>query len=418
MLKKLFLFFWFFCFIYKPEFIFIPHSINMFMGIIGLILSTRNKVRDIILYRTDARVISIVRLILPFVIISVFSMIINTSTDMKFIRYGISVFLAYYGAYWLSYMFYKCYGSLNVKIIVMYLLYATLLHQFIALIMFFDYSIYNLLQSLVRIDASGLEAMDRTAGFRLQGLGASFFTAGLIYGYVLIMLALAIKQGEFNSKEQPWIMASYFLITAVGIMMARTTIVGFALGLLIIISYYATSWRKFFKTFIRLGFILCLLCVVVIKIYPSLLSDFEGLFEFAFELVNNYKNSGELHSGTTDRLLEMWGTIPDNFKTWLIGDARWVDADGRHYYMRVDVGYLRNLWYFGLIGTLTYLLYNLKSLKLVLDRRCVFNKVVGRYAWITLFLYTLVINTKGPIDLLLYIFPFLFIDKNVYFQKS
>lgn len=411
MLKKLFLFFWFFCFLYKPEFIFIPHSINMFMGFIGLILSTRTNVKNIINSRTDARINDIIKLILPFMIISVFSMIINMSSDMKFIRYGMSVFLAYYGAYWLAYMFYKCYGTLNLKILVRYLLFATLFHQLIALIMFFDSSIYNILQSFVRSDASAMEAMDRTLGIRLQGLGASFFTAGLIYGYVLIILALALKQGVFNTKEQSFILTSYMFITLVGIMMARTTIVGFAIGLVILFSYYVTSFSKFIKTFISFVLIISVLYIAVIYIYPSILSDFEGLFAFAFEIINNYNDSGEIQSGTTDSLLEMWGTIPSTLKTWLIGDARWTAADGRHYYMKVDVGYLRNLWYFGLIGTFIYLLYNFNSLKLVLDRRCVFNKNVGCYAWIALFLYTLIINTKGPIDLLLYIFPFLFIDK-------
>ena len=150
---------------------------------------------------------------------------------------------------------------------------------------------------------------------------------------------------------------------------------------------------------------------IVIKINPDLMLEFEELFDFAFELVNNYQDTGELQSGTTDKLLSMWETLPDTLKTWLIGDARWTAADGRHYYMEVDVGYLRNLWYFGIIGTVIYLIYNLKTLKLILNRKCVFDAKVGKYAWIFLFIYTLILNTKGPIDLVFYIIPFLFIDR-------
>ena len=217
LLKKLFLFFCFFCFIYKPEFIFIPHSINLFMGSMGILLSLRNNVKKYISLHTQANLRSIIRLITPFVVISIISIIVNFSSDTRFIRYGISVILAYYGAYWLAYMFYKFYGTLNAKILIYYLLYATLLHQLIALIMFFDYSIYSLLQSLVRSNESAMDAMDRTLGFRLQGLGASFFTAGMIYGYVLIMLSLGVRQGLFNTRIQPWILFFYVFITIVGL---------------------------------------------------------------------------------------------------------------------------------------------------------------------------------------------------------
>ena len=51
----------------------------------------------------------------------------------------------------------------------------------------------------------------------------------------------------------------------------------------------------------------------------------------------------------------MWKTIPDNLKTWIIGDARYVDSVNGGYYMHTDVGYLRVLWYGGVIGLFLYL---------------------------------------------------------------
>ena len=77
---------------------------------------------------------------------------------------------------------------------------------------------------------------------------------------------------------------------------------------------------------------------------------------YAFELFDKYRDSGEIQSNSFDLTKKMWQTLPDNLLTWIIGDAKYVDENGG-YYMHVDVGYLRILFYGGLIGLFLYLLY-------------------------------------------------------------
>ena len=63
----------------------------------------------------------------------------------------------------------------------------------------------------------------------------------------------------------------------------------------------------------------------------------------------------------------MWKTLPTDGKTWIIGDAQYEDERGG-YYMHTDVGYLRVLFYGGLIGLFLYLLYIYKVTHLVFIR--------------------------------------------------
>ena len=88
----------------------------------------------------------------------------------------------------------------------------------------------------------------------------------------------------------------------------------------------------------------------------------------AFELFINYSQSGKLESDSTNHLSEMY-VYPDNLKTWILGDGRFIAEDGMHYYKGTDVGYLRILFFMGLFGLLItyyqkiYLLYTTIKLK-------------------------------------------------------
>lgn len=74
---------------------------------------------------------------------------------------------------------------------------------------------------------------------------------------------------------------------------------------------------------------------------------------------------GEWRTGSNDKLATMY-VFPDNPETWLIGDGYFGDAEAdlnymgesyEGYYQSTDVGYLRFIFYFGLIGLIAFSLF-------------------------------------------------------------
>ncbi len=109
--------------------------------------------------------------------------------------------------------------------------------------------------------------------------------------------------------------------------------------------------------------------------------------------------------------------FPDNLKTWLIGDGYMANPDtvdpfytGKAYhgfYKGTDVGYIRFIFYFGILGLLMMIVYMAKVCQL-----CI-NKYPNHYL---LFLMVLFVNYivwfKVSTDLFVYFALFLCIHNN------
>jgi hypothetical protein len=78
---------------------------------------------------------------------------------------------------------------------------------------------------------------------------------------------------------------------------------------------------------------------------------------------------GEWDVSSNDRLMNMY-VFPDNAKTWIIGDGYfdgpsntdpyYVGPTMTGFYMWTDVGYLRFIFYFGLIGLAAFMFFFIK----------------------------------------------------------
>ena len=83
-----------------------------------------------------------------------------------------------------------------------------------------------------------------------------------------------------------------------------------------------------------------------------LISTNEAAINWVFELFINYMDGNGFTSESTNELQNMI-VFPDNLKTWLLGDGlAFTSTNG--FYMNTDIGYLRSLFYWGIIGSLIY----------------------------------------------------------------
>lgn len=157
---------------------------------------------------------------------------------------------------------------------------------------------------------------------------------------------------------------AFVFISVVGNMIARTTIVGVLLSLIYAVLLFRPTRVSY--GFLHLSRVVLLVLLVAIPFSVYLYnnsSQFHQLSRFAFEGFFSLVETGEWEIDSNEKLKAMM-VFPDNAKTWIIGDGYfanpydtdpfYVGAYSGGYYKGTDIGYLRFIFYFGLIGLLAF----------------------------------------------------------------
>ena len=360
-----------FCFTFLP-------SVNtkMAMAAFGLVLlgiqlgKARNSVlnKNIFILSIFAAIVSLIGLI---------SVTYNETPDYTYASYIVSMWVWLGGAYVAVSLMRKVHGYASVKLVCNYLIAICVFQCTIALLI----DSFPLVKGVVDGFLAGEGYMGKNES-RLYGIGCALDVAGSRFAVVLIMIAYitTLKDDEFVRKYIWLYIAAFLYITVVGNMMARTTIMGVGLALLYwmgksglfnlnINSEYKYIWN-------RLGVLLLIAIPFMVYLYdtnPAFKEDIRFAFEGFFSLAE--KCEWEVNSN--DRLADMY-VFPDNIKTWIIGDGYFAnpgDTDpyyvgplGGAFYKSTDVGYLRFIFYFGVIGLVAFILYFFKCAQVCVSR--------------------------------------------------
>ena len=178
-----------------------------------------------------------------------------------------------------------------------------------------------------------------------------------------------MKLARTEKKQWIWLyLLSFFVISVIGNIIARTTIIGVGLAMLVwLIGAFAdrqADGNRFFilQRWIAVGIVAVIVCSVLYSESPV----FKDNFRFGFEGFFSLAETGRWETNSNNILKNMI-VFPDNLHTWIIGDGYFDNPFNRDmnyigpnfggYYMATDIGYLRFLFYFGLIGLLLFCVY-------------------------------------------------------------
>lgn len=258
--------------------------------------------------------------------------------------------------------------------------------------------------------AAGVDKYDR-----LYGIGAALDIAGSRFAAVLILVAAMIKQ---NSRHLWLYILSFLIIGIIGNMIARTTTVGVIMALLLLMTMHKNSIYTTIKN--KLSFYSKL--VVIISLGAMVLAyfynnnpQFQANFRFGFEGFFSLFETGEWQSQSNDILLSMY-RFPDNLRTWLIGDGYmhnpmsdpyYVGYHWKGFYMGTDVGYLRFIYYFGVFGLFTIILFIIYAAKI-----CISKFPTYKLMFVFILLINFIVWFKVSTDLLVIFAFFLSISQN------
>lgn len=400
---------------FRLELIIYPTSVSVLYGVLGFILYifTNNFRRKFVLHchSNFPSYIKYVKLGLPILIVALISGLLNPSTDYYFIKFFFSIILTYFSAYIIAFLFFQVYNEVSFERIVTYIVICTYIYFLLAIINFVIPSLGSMFLSLMKLEEGTAEAIERVINYRLVAFGVSFFNGGVVIGFINLLIALYVSFLEKNIKRQSVYILSLLIFAILGLFIARTSMIGSGLAFIVLFFFFFNKHKK-----VLLSVIICFVAIffVLFNFFSSIMREYEEMFNWAFELFISYKESGQASASSLNFMLAMYDIVPNNLKTWIIGDALWLNPSGTGYYMNTDIGLLRYIWYFGIVGLLIMIVFNIHYLKLIFN----FKKLGknSKYFIVFFFIYVVILLFKGAADLL-YLSSFFFFCSSVFSKK-
>lgn len=349
-------------FIFPVGFVGLPESLNtkQIMAVIGVLLFVVNSIKDRFFGFNRTIFISSL-LALVFSLWCFFCVTVNNTDDFSYATYIRSYVIWLSAAYCLVYFMRFEHGTVSIGLLIKYLLLISVFQCLVAVLIDNAPALRSLVNSIFIQD---LRAVD---GDRLYGIGASLDSGGIRFATSLILTSYLIVNDTQVSSSR--VRLSFYLfcfsfVTILGSTIARTTLIGAALGLLYMFGAYSyTRYLSLTRKQVRFWIVLLLgisfIAFLSISLYRSI-PVFKDYVRFAFESFFNYFERGTFSSRSTDILMNMW-IWPTNTDGWIFGYGNFDN-----WYYHTDIGYCRFVLYCGIVGVVLFsifFLYNAYSIK-------------------------------------------------------
>lgn len=355
-LLKLCLFLCMFFYFFPIQFNF-PITPSNIVQLIGIIIALSALIKSNL--RLNASIFRYMLLGTIIFIIGIFaSIVLSHTNDLTFaISHGLYVILYISGAITITVLAHLLDNQNTYVVILKYLVYVSIIYASFSVLFFFLPDLYDQYSSIIQNTEEKQEINKSLSAYRLVGLSnkVNYANAGVHYG-IIIWTILLLAKLKYTFFFQHKVISSLLILffTTVGIFSARTffIMIPFTVIYLYLLNKGKNRLYKTIKDII--SFFLPTVCVGGIGISYLAISN-PATVEWAFELFINI-SEGSASTGSTDTLLNMLSISPDNLKTWLFGDGRALTKTG--FYMNTDVGYMRSIFYWGLVGTTVYYYFN------------------------------------------------------------
>ena len=341
-------------YVFPITFTFLPASINskMLVAVFGILAYATDSLK-----RGSAEISgSVLMASLIAIIFSVwclFAITVNNTADMSYVSYIVSFGTWLAGAYGVYAALRLAQERVDLEILVRYLAWVGVFQCVIA-VLNDNYASFSSFIGRIWIGVDYYQSHRR-----LYGLGAALDPAGVRFSVIQVMIAhvFATHPRVRSSKSsQLFLLVAFSVITIIGSVISRTTLVGSGLGLAYIGISLAKLRRGGFITLrmlqIYVVFLFAMAGVLAFSIYFYETSrTFHGYLRFGFEAFFNWAETGEFRTGSTDVLNSMW-VWPDDTLSWIIGEGRISVFE-----VGSDIGYCNFIFYCGIIGLLIFSIF-------------------------------------------------------------
>ena len=284
-------------------------------------------------------------------IINILAIEVNGTDDYTYANY-ITTFLVWvFSVYPAIALMRITHGSVTLPILTHYLVAITLFQCATGLIMDNSPAFDEFNSKIVLWERDFFDRIERIRCF-----STSLDLAGVRFALVLILIMALLTTDDSvrtNKGAALYLLFSFFVITGIGNMVARTTFTGTAVGLLLVCLQGITNFGRRAQGggYLIWWFIIFSILMTAIGVYLYNTDEYyHDLLRFAFEGFFNLVEKGEFTTGSTEVLETMW-VWPSDTKTWIIGSGIYGSwAYG------TDIGYCRLILYSGLTGFVVFAL--------------------------------------------------------------
>lgn len=351
----------------------------------------------------DLRLLKLVLLTILAIFPILISSLINRDFDIWFVQNIVLTLFFLLSSYGVIKLLANYFGkNFSIEDVLKLIVYAIAFHNLVTAMGFLFPSVGSFINVIQNQDENTQLLINSIVEFqsRFIGLGiGSFFTGGVISSLGLLSSSVLIVKEKSMRKAFIQIIIFAF-IALTGLFIARTTLIGFGLSLLYIYTPFVSISNGILRYFKGVQNRILLACLLLVSLLIPLL--YFGLaqltessaFIHAFEI---FLGDGGTTS-STEHMKSMY-IFPNNFKTWIIGDGKFMDGSG--YYMGTDVGFLRLWFYYGVVGSLFFFFQQFYSL--ILITKMADSILIEKYC-LFLGLFVLIINFKGIGDINYFLF--------------
>lgn len=339
----------------------------------------------------------------------------NETSDYSYATYLISMWVWLSGAYVVISTMKWIHGSVDCRMVCDYLIAVCVVQCMIAILMEFIPSLKHFVDSFL----GGEGFMGKNAD-RLYGIGAALDVAGSRFAVVLVMIAYICANASkyiTSNMQLFWYLLSFVILLVIGNMIARTTLVGAVFAIPLFLITIAHNKQKGITIQKSVWSWMLAMTVISSIFFAYLYQTNEMMHEhirFAFEGFFSWIEDGRWEVRSNIALMSHWDNVPESLKTWIIGDGYFVGHNTDPYYLGTygyfygdtDVGYLRFIYYFGVIGLLAFSLFFI-----YVTCACCKNNPTWQKLFVTILLINFIVWTKVSTDVFLVMALFLVIGK-------
>lgn len=365
------------CYYFPFEFQFLPGAnTKMILAALSLpVIAMQMARKNIVGVRKDFMQLLVWALLMSLVCL--FSVTFNGTNDHSYTSYIISMLVWMGGAYFVLCCIRVLHGYITLRLVCNYVIAVCVGQCFVA----YAIDLYPAFDNFVNSFIAGQAYMGNVDS-RMHGIGCALDVAGLRFSSALVMIAYLVVHAKLEQKKFiPWYIVAFLIISVIGSMIGRSTLVGILLAVaywFIVMVFYNEEWLAKNKRLLWTWFVGILVITIPIVVY---LYNMNGAFynnlRFGFEGFFSLLEKGEWDVNSNNILKNML-VFPDNFKTWIIGDGYILNPSGRDpyyvgefyggFYKNTDIGYIRFIFYCGVIGLMTFIIYFIKVTQVCIDR--------------------------------------------------
>lgn len=193
----------------------------------------------------------------------------------------------------------------------------------------------------------------RYNGIRALGLAASTTADfSVLQSFSLIFLTFVVCSNNQNSLFNKLLcILKYFTILISVLLGGRTGGIGVIITI-ILFAYFIIEGKKIHTKAIKCGGLFLIISTLGILVFKFMVNAtlWKTIINFAFEPFYRLIDEGRLGTSSTDILLGRM-LIKPSVEQFLWGDGMYINPSGG-YYMHTDIGYLRHLLFYGIVGSL------------------------------------------------------------------